>query len=464
MRKLFGMVAITVAAVCFIGVALPASASAPEIGFYPSVGYSKRWIDTASSSDGVVGYAALNTTVGYGDKISKTTNGGRTFRTLDSSPAGSYIAIDTSSDGEIVFAVYTDSTDYILTRSLDAGATWEFVIGNNVNAMRDIAVSDNGQKVVLSFGSLAPMISLDGGDTWGAGGAPPSSLERVDISGNGSKIVATGGIYALVSTDDGVSWTQVAVTTSSPGSAVNASYDGSVVMVTSQQGPDGDVYVSTDGGATFSSAGRASIYNGGNQGAYQTLSNDGQTMLWAFYGSPLYMSRDAGATWDEVAPGAGWLSFAISEDGLSGYALTEGDHWRILAPIPQITGVTPATVLLGKTSEIVVHGQYFASSCGVYHGTELLTTTYVSPTKMKANVEPTVIGEADIQVMCDMVGYESSVFTDAYLVVAPPTTADTLPPTGSRSSGAAGMALLMVLLGGGLVVLYSRVRIAQSSR
>ena len=90
----------------FVSPTALASAEMP-LTFADSGYMMTRWVDVTMSSDGLIAYAAQDSTTGSIDKIWKSTNGGAadiyntsSWSELPSSPAGRWVAIDASADGQ----------------------------------------------------------------------------------------------------------------------------------------------------------------------------------------------------------------------------------------------------------------------------------------------------------------------------------------------------------------------------
>jgi len=106
-----------------------ATASEP-IEVVPSgVNAGARMGDSFMSANGRIAYAADNTTIGYDDHLWKSTDGGRSFTVLSSSPAGYWLYVDASDDGNTVYAIYSNAPgSYILTKSSDGGENLDITV------------------------------------------------------------------------------------------------------------------------------------------------------------------------------------------------------------------------------------------------------------------------------------------------------------------------------------------------
>ena len=434
-----------------------------------------RMVDSAMSEDGRTVFAAQNSTVNYNDRLWRSTDGGVTFGEVLTASAGRWFNVDVTADGQTVYASFTnDSVNYSIVKSTDGGANWGTIVTTGV-PICDLSVSDSGAKVVWVQCGTGFFFSDDGAQTWSMNAFPaPGVMNRVDLAGDGSKVVGVSGssvYYADNPTTLSTTWSTTSLGSTSVATSVNVSEDGDRVLVGTQSASDGDAWISEDGGATFSAAGLSSVYGSSSQAVFTAMSGDGMTMIWAFYGSGLWISRDGGDQFAETPITIGWLSFALNGDGMRGLMSAENQYPRVLRrQRPSVSNVLPDSGSAPNVTVLTVEGVNFFDGCDVYVDGIARPTTFVSASTLTATL-PSAQTAATVTVLCDDLTQEwywiYTVNTTTTHVPRTTTTtevASTLPPTGSRSSGATGMALLMVLLGGGLVVLYSRVRSAQSSR
>jgi len=96
------------------------------------------------------------------------------------------------------------------------------------------------------------------------------------------------------------------------------------------------------------------------------MSGDGLTMVWMFYGSKIWVSRSGGIDWTDYASNLGWLSAALSRDGMRGVITAENQEPRVLRRIaPGVAGVVPETGSAASVTEISVIGSNFFNGCFV---------------------------------------------------------------------------------------------------
>lgn len=436
-----------------------ASAEMP-IGFFPTYNWGMRWVDSVMSADGMTAYAAQASTLPYVDNVWRSTDGGENFSELTSSPEGQWLAIDTSSDGQVVFGVYRTISKHAVALSTDGGETWSDSFNDLSRTISDVAISDDGQVVGVVFGTTSLFYSTNRGNSWDTSIVLPGIATRIDVSGDGSTVVAVGGNSAHTSVDGGVNWTTSIVTSLSTLISVSISENGNKVLAGSHQATDGDAWISNDGGSTFTPVGFSSEYGLSLQGVYSTMSSDGSTLLWAYYGGPLKMSRDGGTTWiNPEGLQASWLAFSTNADGTRGFLSVEvGESKRFRRISPEIASVSPESAMSGESRLITIRGDYFYDGCVVLLGSTELSTEFVNSAKLRAYVPITLSGMFDLTVDCD--GLSATRESAFNLRTTTTSSASTLPPTGSSDSNSVWFA--GILISAGLVVMFKVRRITHS--
>ena len=193
-------------------------------------------------------------------------------------------------------------------------------------------VSSNTTGQVLLAGEAAGGVlnaSTDGGQTWTSGG-PGGIWISSDMSATGSDMVAVqfgGGMY--MSSDFGVTWTQVTDPLVSDAAglsfeSVTMSQDGLHIVAVAQPNtgaPNGRLVYSNDGGVTWTMATLPSV-GGGYFWRSVDSSADGQVIVAVEHNGAIFLSTDAGATWNplSVALTSGgvvetWYRVKLSADG-----------------------------------------------------------------------------------------------------------------------------------------------------
>ena len=464
---------VAVALTSFVAPISSSATASEQIEIVPSYwNGGSRMGDSFMSANGRIAYAADNTTVGSSDHLWKSTDGGMSFTVLSSSPAGYWLYVDASDDGNTVYAIYSNAPgSYILTKSSDGGENWTSQFANSTGQLCDVAVSDSGAKIAVAQCNNEVIYSVDGGANWLAmTSTSPGNINRIDIAGDGSKVVGVAGNAAYITTDGGTNWSSASVGTFSNAASVHVSDDGSRILVATQSGPDSDAWISTNGGSSFVAAGLNSIYSGSSQAVFTGMSGDGLTMVWMFYGSKIWVSRNGGIDWTDYASNLGWLSAALSRDGMRGVITAENQEPRVLRRIaPGVAGVVPETGSAASVTEISVIGSNFFNGCFVLVDGVQKPTTFVSDTELTVTFSARTTGR--INVMCDDMTsdwywayYKNTTTTtrpDATTTSSssvPGSVESTLPPTGARGNSSSYWALALLVLGLGLVGFRARSR------
>lgn len=259
----------------------------------------------------------------------------------------------TTTNGAKVFLATTHKYGTTDTGKLylsnDYGASWA-----QTGASADwssVSASSDGTKMLASVNNGPLYSSTDGGVTLTARESA-RTWRNVLVAPNGSRMFATPSLTSTpiyISTDNGVTWT-----TSSPGgspSALSCSSDGMLVIVgcsnnAIQRSTDGGVTWTTvltvastwfsstassaDGSKLYASVNGVGIYRSHNSGATWTLvslpvqwqlskglacSADGMTVVGVPYSEFVYLSLDAGVSWNKVYQVKARQACAISGDG-----------------------------------------------------------------------------------------------------------------------------------------------------
>lgn len=220
------------------------------------------------------------------------------------------------------------SQDGRLMYSSDRGVSWS---ESDVDAsgFRDIVGSADGSRLV-AYNSTSIYTSIDYGATWVESETASLAgdgvwLEVVVISGDGSMMYAvqsTGGIYA--SSDRGVTWNSVELGANYRIASLDVSYDGSVLIA----GGRGVLYVSVDGGANWESRTSQASIGPSSTVEYVDINDAGTKMLIKQRSTPgLYQSNDLGQNWTDIAGSQQLTPARVSSDGDTIIAAsTDGDH------------------------------------------------------------------------------------------------------------------------------------------
>jgi hypothetical protein len=174
-----------------------------------------------------------------------------------------------------------------------------------------VQMSAEGNRVA-AVGAGTLYVSSDYGVTWAARTAP-AAWASVHMSDDGQRITALGGGSVYTSVDGGLTFTIVPGTANTDWRAIAGSADG-MRLVAAASLYNGDatrqgVYVSTDGGATWTRR----VGNG--NWTFAASSADGQRMAVLDNGGTPWVSDDGGATFTSRFSYSGWSGLAISRDG-----------------------------------------------------------------------------------------------------------------------------------------------------
>jgi photosystem II stability/assembly factor-like uncharacterized protein len=230
--------------------------------------------------------------------------------------------------------------------SADSGASWTQRTAPSLN-WTSVGSSTDGAHLLAAAGNGQLYTSTDSGLTW-IPRATAQNWSSVASSSDGTKLVAvvSGGLI-YTSTDSGVTWTPRA--TNQGWRSVASSSDGTKLAA----GSDGPIYTSTDSGATWSPSGTI-------LGWSSVASSSDGTKLVAVTGGQLYTSNNSGITWtSRITNQSQWQSVASSSDGsfivaTAGYSsgsglylsTNAGASWNLVSPL--VTGVVVISASNGK--------------------------------------------------------------------------------------------------------------------
>ncbi|TFZ04331.1 WD40/YVTN/BNR-like repeat-containing protein [Ramlibacter rhizophilus] len=201
--------------------------------------------------------------------------------------------------------------------STDGGATWNERLSDADRIWISADMTPDGRKIVAIAYDGGPFISNDSGQTWTAVSwpafTPGIEWESVAISDDGNRILVSAlGMPLQLSVDGGATWSPVAQAGSWRGVAMSG--DGQRLVAVDQ---GGSIHTSTDGGLTWTSrTGTGDWYR-------VSSSDDGQLLAVAERcRGTLQVSRDAGLTWTTVNQNgspliANWTTTSVAGDGSS---------------------------------------------------------------------------------------------------------------------------------------------------
>lgn len=287
------------------------------------------------------------------------------FGQVLAAPFGGWFSVASATDGRTVYA--TNAT--LLYRSADEGLSWTQVgpaplaSGTNVSV---VATSGDGQKVVVAGRGYGVYVSQDGGQTWAgpAAGLPTTNnWLTVSVSASGTHMAASsnsgaGNIY--ISTDSGATWAAAPGVSNINGWAgVALSADGSRMVAAPYSG---QIWASSDGGASWAVLG-ASL---NTSWTALTMSSDGVRVAAAQFNGPIQVSGDSGASWTARATTQNWWSMASSANGSILIASTQqgalysstdqGTTWAV-APAGWSSASLPLVAVSGDGSRLYAVAQ-----------------------------------------------------------------------------------------------------------
>lgn len=240
----------------------------------------------------------------------------------------------------ILFSVF-------FTTSVQAAVTWSETqpAGNTDNPWTPVAMSSDGQIIIVGSQNGGLYLSENGGDTW-AETQPDGDIDwnwlPVSMSSNGQIILAgvlNNRLY--ITTNGGDTWTETR-----PGGdsdlrwyTTSMSSNGQILLAGVN---NGRLYRSTNAGTDWAEV--RPVGNTNQEWRTSIVSSDGQTMFAGIDGARLYRSIDGGDNWTEVRP-AGDMDVQWNSLGLTGQtvlagalngrlyrSLTGGDTWEELRP------------------------------------------------------------------------------------------------------------------------------------
>lgn len=134
--------------------------------------------------------------------------------------------------------------------SKDAGTHWAMVFGGHALGLLAVASGNAARLIAVDPERAATVASDDGGRTWRALGAPPSTPVYAMASANGGDTILLSGSAGLFRSDDGGRSFSPLLEVAQPILAVATTADGTRIVLATR---DGRVYRSEDGGQSWPS-------------------------------------------------------------------------------------------------------------------------------------------------------------------------------------------------------------------
>jgi photosystem II stability/assembly factor-like uncharacterized protein len=290
--------------------------------------------------------------------ISGSTDGGQTWTGLEQAPTGQFYAevLADQSDANRLYAGATGSGATTIYFSNTAGTGW--AVGQTTPALcvPSFAQSAANGNVLVACGTS--LYSTSDGATWTSVTNPFTEATRL-AAGPGGTMYAYGPTHIFKSTDSGQTWSPSG---SAPGACpglnalrVNPSNGNALTAgagVTGSAGFQcGGVYLSSDGGATWSAGGLSGVYVSDlafDNSQTSTIYASAAFLAGILPMGGVWRSSDAGATWDNLSlpqPGASRIALSSQNDRL--YAATSLGVYQIAMSVaPPTCVVDPVTLCL----------------------------------------------------------------------------------------------------------------------
>ncbi len=273
--------------------------------------------------------------VGSGGTITRSTDAGDTWQTRVSGTDNRLTDLRALQDGTTLVAVGWDGT---ITRSTDAGDTWQTRTSGTDNNLEDLRVLPDGTTLVAAGRDGTITRSTDAGDTWQTrASGTDNNLEDLRVLPDGTTLVAAGRDGTITrSTDAGDTWQTRASGTDNGLTDLRVLPDGTTLVAA---GRDGTITRSTDAGDTWQT--RASGTDNGLTDL--RILPDGTTLVAVGTFGTITRSTDAGDTWQTRASGTdnnltdlhilpdGTTLVAVGWDGTITRSTDAGDTWQTRA-------------------------------------------------------------------------------------------------------------------------------------
>lgn len=264
--------------------------------------------------------------------VYRTRNGGRSWRAVDlgsEDVAVQALALSPAVDGLLL----AGTEERGILRSTDGGDTWQTVEALHDQGVSALSFAADGTLAAATEAGVA--VSADGGATWRALGADLGAVLSLAWLGDGSVLagLADGGVAR--STDRGATW-RVTGADLRARLVVSLTSIGSTLCAGDLQA---GVIVSRDAGATWQQVDVAPVH---------ALASTPSGSLFAASANGLLRSQDAGATWQAVpaTPPGPVRAVAASTRVVAAFADEtllasddDGQTWTALAPRPNVVAL-----------------------------------------------------------------------------------------------------------------------------
>jgi hypothetical protein len=299
--------------------------------------------------------------------IWKTTNGGTTWAPLNDfmgslsvaslvmSPTDSNTIYAGTGEGLFTFNLLKDSLRGAgVFKSTDGGTTWSQLSATSNSdwfQVARLAINPSNGQILLAATGSGIWRTTDGGTTW----SKRSSVPMLDINfhpTDGTKCIASGsnGAGAKYSTDGGATWTSATGLPTAGRIEIAYAKSSPTTVYASVDNAGGEIYVSTNGGQTYSVRNTDTNYLN-IQGSYDNIiwvdPTNSNTLIVG--GIDLWRSTNGGTTLTKISR---W-DLAPASAHADQHAIVES---------PQFNGTTNKTV-------------FFGNDGGLYRATDVYTVT-----------------------------------------------------------------------------------------
>lgn len=243
-------------------------------------------------------------------------------------------------------------------KSTDGGTSWSSTSGINGNGVISTIIQDpTNSNVFLAAGTYEGKIyrSTDSGSTWTPITVSTNTLYDIEFKTNDSQIVYTCGRNGKMfeSTDNGLTWNAVSGPWNNSGSlmmAVTNNDPNYIYVLQESSGGFGGLYLSTDGGATFSTQSNDAAGNNNIMG-YDKTQIGGQ--------APRDMDVIVSPTDKTEVHVAGIMTFKSNDSGVN---WTQTTHWVVYNPLPFVHADIDQMIYKNGKIYVASDGGFFIST------------------------------------------------------------------------------------------------------
>lgn len=384
-----------------------------------------RFVDVDASNDGLIAYTVAKRNQ-PNSRIRKSTDGGFTWPEIMNAPLGAWSAVSTSTNGATVAIVGEPfAGGFQLSVSTNSGSTW-MQKGPTNSAFHDVAVSGDGETIVIAQHPDGVSYSNDGGDTWTQATTSANSplmanesFVNVAVNENGMVMVANslgGSIWR--SADGGLTWVDLQSTRLWGDIAI--SDDGATVFgVTALQLDEnqnvvdgtGRGYIWTASSNTLNATPLLGFED--SQAVSGAISPDGRSFIAASYNVSPRVLRNwnpsiapNATTWTTVSAGTAVLGLTITNAGDRFITVTEqGGIYTYTSqfPAPVITSASdfncdqPASAPVAGGTKVFIRGRnFYDATVSVGGQTAPVVDVDDALTEIVVTAPPGVAGTTDI--------------------------------------------------------------------